>query len=59
MFDTIKQKQQKHIECLIEGAWMVVREKYISKVKPFVNKDIIKVFVGVRRSGKTVLLSQI
>ena len=38
---------------------MVVREKYISKVKPFVNKDIIKVFVGVRRSGKTVLLSQI
>ena len=44
---------------MIEGAWMVVREKYISKVKPFVNKDIIKVFVGVRRSGKTVLLSQI
>ena len=44
---------------MIEGVWMVVREKYISKVKPFVNKDIIKVFVGVRRSGKTVLLSQI
>ena len=44
---------------MIDGVWMVVREKYISKVKPFVNKDIIKVFVGVRRSGKTVLLSQI
>lgn len=38
---------------------MVIRTRYIEKVKPFVNNDIIKVFVGVRRSGKTVLLSQI
>lgn len=44
---------------MIGDAKMVVREKYISKVKPFINKDIIKVFVGVRRAGKTVLLSQI
>ncbi len=38
---------------------MIIRTRYIEKVKPFVNNDIIKVFVGVRRSGKTVLLSQI
>lgn len=38
---------------------MVFRKRYIDKVKPFMNQDIIKVFVGVRRSGKTVLLSQI
>ncbi len=38
---------------------MVIRQKYINKVKPFVDQDLVKVFVGVRRSGKTVLLSQI
>ena len=38
---------------------VVIRQKYINKVKPFVNQDLVKVFVGVRRSGKTVLLSQI
>ncbi len=38
---------------------MVLRKRYIEKTKPFINQDIIKVFVGVRRSGKTVLLSQI
>ncbi len=38
---------------------MVIRKRYLDKVKPFINQDIIKVFVGVRRSGKTVLLSQI
>lgn len=38
---------------------MVVREGYINKITPFINKDIIKVFAGVRRCGKTVLLTQI
>ncbi len=35
------------------------REKYLKKIKPFVNKDIIKVFVGQRRVGKSYMLLQI
>ena len=38
---------------------MIIRKQYLEKVKPFIDKDFIKVFVGVRRSGKTVLLKQI
>lgn len=38
---------------------MIFRERYIKKIEPFINQDIIKVLVGVRRSGKTVLLSQV
>jgi len=36
-----------------------IREKYLKKVKPFIGKDIIKVFTGQRRVGKTTLLKQI
>ena len=38
---------------------MVVREDYLSKIRPFIGKDIIKVLTGVRRGGKSVLLQQI
>ncbi len=38
---------------------MVIRESYLSKIRPFIGKDIIKVLTGVRRSGKSVLLEQI
>jgi len=38
---------------------MVVREKYLEKIRPFIGKDIIKVLTGMRRSGKSVLLEQI
>ena len=38
---------------------MVIRESYLSKIRPFVGKDIIKVLTGVRRGGKSVLLGQI
>ena len=38
---------------------MVVRENYLSKIRPFIGKDIIKVLTGIRRSGKSVLLEQI
>lgn len=38
---------------------MIKRERYINKIKPFIDIDIIKVITGVRRSGKTTLLSQI
>jgi predicted AAA+ superfamily ATPase len=38
---------------------MVVRETYLSKIRPFIGKDIIKVLTGIRRGGKSVLLEQI
>lgn len=38
---------------------MIIREKYLNKIIPLIDKKLIKVLSGVRRSGKTVLLSQI
>lgn len=38
---------------------MIQRTKYSEKILPFIDKPIIKVIIGVRRSGKTVLLMQI
>ena len=38
---------------------MIIREKYLSKIRPFYDQDLIKVIIGIRRSGKSVLLLQI
>lgn len=38
---------------------MIKRTKYLQKIIPFIDKPLIKVIIGVRRSGKTVLLSQL
>ena len=38
---------------------MIIREAYIKQIVPLIDKNLIKVLTGVRRSGKTVLLSQI
>lgn len=38
---------------------MIKREKYLSKIRDFYDKNIIKVITGIRRSGKSVLLKQI
>ena len=35
---------------------MIKRETYINRVRPFINKDMVKVFTGIRRSGKSTLL---
>ncbi len=37
----------------------IPRETYINKVKPYVNKELIKVFVGQRRVGKSYLMYQL
>ena len=29
-----------------------LREKYISKIRPFYDSDIVKAVIGIRRSGK-------
>lgn len=38
---------------------MITREKYLSKIRPFYEQDLIKVITGIRRCGKSVLLIQI
>lgn len=38
---------------------MIIRERYLARIRPFYNKDLIKVITGFRRSGKSVLLHQI
>ena len=38
---------------------MIIREKYLSKIRPFYDVDLIKVITGIRRSGKSVILTQI
>lgn len=38
---------------------MVIRERYLKLIIPFYNQDLIKVLIGIRRSGKSVILKQI
>jgi len=38
---------------------MIKRKLYLNKIKPFMNKDVIKVLTGVRRCGKSTVLKQI
>ena len=39
---------------------MIKRESYISQIRPFINQtELIKVIVGVRRSGKSIMLELI
>ena len=42
-----------------EEKFMLIREKYLSKIRPFYDQDLIKVIMGVRRCGKSVILLQI
>ena len=38
---------------------MIKREMYLSKIRDLYDSDLIKIIVGVRRSGKSILLMQI
>ncbi len=38
---------------------MIKRKSYLQKIHPFIGLDFVKVITGVRRSGKTVMLSLI
>ncbi|WP_415930171.1 ATP-binding protein [Zhenpiania hominis] len=38
---------------------MIRRNLYLDRIRPFIDQDLIKVLIGLRRSGKTILLSQI
>ena len=38
---------------------MLLREEYLSKIRGFYDSDLIKILVGIRRCGKSVILNQI
>lgn len=38
---------------------MIVRSHYIDPIRPFFESDLVKVITGIRRCGKSVILSQI
>lgn len=38
---------------------LIQRELYMNRIRPFMNKDIIKVLTGIRRCGKSVMLQLI
>ncbi len=38
---------------------MIKRELYLSKIRGFYDSDLVKILVGIRRSGKSVILQQI
>ena len=38
---------------------MIQREQYMSRIRPFIGNDLIKVLTGIRRSGKSVMLELI
>ncbi len=38
---------------------MIIRQAYLNQIIPLIDKPLIKVITGVRRCGKTVLLSQV
>lgn len=35
---------------------MIDRELYMSKIRPFIDRPVIKVIAGIRRCGKSVVL---
>ena len=38
---------------------MIKRELYMKKIRPFIDKPIVKVLTGIRRCGKSVMLELI
>lgn len=38
---------------------MIIREKYLNKIRPFYESDLVKIITGIRRCGKSVILNQI
>lgn len=38
---------------------MIQREMYMSRIRPFINQDLVKVMTGIRRCGKSVMLDLI
>ena len=39
--------------------FMIKRELYMSRIRPFIGTELIKVMTGIRRCGKSVMLELI
>ena len=52
--------QYRYVNRPEEGLFtMIIREHYLNQIRPFYDSDLIKVITGIRRCGKSVILSQI
>ena len=38
---------------------VIIRERYMTQIRPFYESDLIKIITGIRRCGKSVLLKQV
>ena len=38
---------------------MVIRERYLNQIRPFIDSVLIKIITGIRRCGKSVILMQL
>ena len=38
---------------------MILRERYMTQIRPFYESDLIKIITGIRRCGKSVILRQV
>ena len=38
---------------------MLLRKKYLTQIRGFYDSDLVKILVGIRRCGKSVILNQI
>ena len=38
---------------------MIIRDKYMTQIRPFYESDLIKIITGIRRCGKSVILKQV
>lgn len=38
---------------------MIIREKYLKQIRPFYESDLVKIIIGIRRCGKSVILKTI
>lgn len=36
---------------------MIIRERYLKAIRPFYHQGLIKVLIGIHRSGKSVILT--
>lgn len=41
------------------GETTIKGELYMKRIRPFIGREVIKVLTGIRRSGKSVMLSLI
>lgn len=43
----------------IDGKKLIKRDAYVNQLKEYVNSDFVKVYIGIRRLGKTTLMNNI